>query len=272
MRTTLQVVRFFISILYQGAAFHGWQRQPEAVGVQQVLEEGLSLLLKEPITTVGAGRTDVGVHATGQVAHFDCSTAIADVDSFLIKLNGVLPPAVSVKGLYRPTHPDRKPELHARFSALDRAYAYTVLRHKHPLLQNTALQFHGNLNPDALQEAASVLREYEDFASFCKAGGTQHTTLCTVYESFWHFTPEVWTYRVRANRFLRGMVRALVGTQLLVAKGDITLAQFRALIEARDRTLAGPNAAAKGLCLAAVTYPAGSLTLLAGLPSTGLHS
>lgn len=254
-------MRYFLRIQYHGGGYSGWQRQAGAPSVQQVLEESLAVLLKETIDVMGAGRTDQGVHATGQMAHFDCPALADEPAVFLRKLNGILPPDVSAPALFLPMDDN----VHARFSATSRRYCYTIARHKNPMLADRALLLTEPLDTDALQATAKALFDYRDFASFCKAGGNQHTTQCEIMVSEWRTFADRLEYHVQANRFLRGMVRALVGTQLQVARGEITPAGFREIIAQKDRTAAGANVAAKGLCLTQVTYFPGALKLLAGV-------
>lgn len=257
-------MRYFLRVQYHGAAFSGWQRQPGAASVQQLLEESLEVLLKTPTEVMGAGRTDQGVHATGQMAHFDCSELPDEPAVFLRKLNGILPTEISAPALYAPL--DER--LHARFSATSRAYCYAIARYKNPLLADRALLLTEPLDVEAMQAAAQTLFQYQDFASFCKAGGNQHTTRCEIIRSEWQAPTDRLEYHVQASRFLRGMVRALVGTLLQVGRGELTVEGFKAVVERKDRTAAGANVAAKGLCLTQVTYFPGALRLLAGLGSS----
>jgi tRNA pseudouridine38-40 synthase len=250
-------MRLFLLISYDGTAYHGWQTQPRAVTVQEVVEEKLSRLMGQPMAVVGSGRTDAGVHAEAQWCHADFPTL--PPPDFAYRLNCLLPSDIAVLDICRPA----MPELHARFSATARSYRYTIARHKTPLLRHASLLHTSALDAEAMQQAAAVLLQHHDFASFCKAGGNQHTTLCRISRAEWVFSPEhaphCWEFHITADRFLRGMVRAIVGTLLDVGKGKRSPADVDTLISARNRSMAGMAAPAQGLSLCRVSYPDGSL-------------
>lgn len=246
-------MRYFLQFAYQGTHYHGYQVQPNALTVQEVLEEKLAILLGQKMGVVASGRTDTGVHAADQWLHFDYEAALPP--NFVYRLNSLLPEDIGIYGLYTPTDP----ELHARFSAVRRQYRYVIARKKDPLLHRHSLLRTKPLDAAAMQQAARLLFDFEDFASFCKAGGDQHTTLCTIYRSDWEFQQDIWVYRVAANRFLRGMVRAIVGTLLMVGEGKIPPQAVADIIAAKDRSQAGMAAPAEGLFLEKVDYPEGSL-------------
>lgn len=250
-------MRYFLRLAYDGTAYHGWQVQPGATTVQQLVEEKLALLLRQPTPITGSGRTDAGVHASDQWAHFDTDAPLPE--NMVYRLNCLLPPDIGIQGLYRPA----SPTLHARFDATRRQYRYLIARTKDPLLRHQSLLHTAPLHAEAMQEAAQVLLQHTDFASFCKAGGQQHTTLCTMHLSQWTFEPHLWTYRVAANRFLRGMVRAIVGTLLEVGQGKLQPTDVHALLLAKDRRLAGRAVHPGGLCLEQVLYPEGALLPIA---------
>lgn len=252
-------MRYFLDISYKGTHYAGWQVQRNAHTVQAELDRALSVLLREEVQSMGAGRTDTGVHAQQLIVHFDTETALQP--GLLHSLNGLLPYDIAVRALLQPHNPD----LHARFDAISRAYVYRVVRRKSPIEREFALWVRQELDLEKMQEAAALLLEYDDFASFCKAHGDNQTTLCRMDRAEWEVKGDLLLFHVQANRFLRGMVRALVGTQLLVGSGKMELADFRRVIEARDRKQAGPNADARGLFLVAVGYPADSFTVLEGV-------
>ena len=254
-------MRTFLHLSYDGAPWHGWQRQPEAASVQQQVERALGILLRQPTDIVGAGRTDTGVHAEGQWAHFDHAEELPE--RFYEKMNGVLPPTIAVRGVYRPAHAN----LHARFDAVSRSYRYQIARAKDPFAAGRRLHVLGSLDLGAMGEATALLLETTDFASFCKSGADNGTTLCTLTEARWHAYDEPASlggqprldFYVTANRFLRGMVRALVGTVLDVGRGKLSISELEQVIFARDRSAAGTAAAPEGLTLTEVRYPPESL-------------
>ena len=236
-------MRFFVWFSYDGTAYHGWQVQPNGVTVQQELERCLSMLLREKIEVVGAGRTDAGVHARRMVAHFDYEGTY-DMQNLAYKLDHALPEDISVWSV-EPVSDD----MHARFSAKRRT------THKSPFLRKYSCQLHYKLDFEAMNQAAEVLREYDDFGAFCKAGSDVKTTLCTIYAARWHQTSETeWYFEICANRFLRNMVRAVVGTLIEVGRGRMTLAEFRRVIEKGSRTGAGESMPAHALFLENVEF------------------
>lgn len=246
-------MRYVIELVYKGTAYAGWQLQPNAVSVQEALDRALGVVLRHPVFTLGAGRTDAGVHASQMFAHFDTEADIPQ--DFVYRTNAILPQDIAVKEVYIP----EKQDFNARFDAVRRSYIYRISRLKDPFIQEIAILDTSDYHMDAMQEAAGIIMRYTDFAAFCKTGGNQKTTLCTMYKSEWHLRPDLWEYHVSANRFLRGMVRAIVGSLLMVGKGQMSVAGFEAMIRSGDRRLAGPNVGAKGLTLTEVAYPEGML-------------
>ena len=217
--------------------------------MQSELERCLSLLLREQVAVTGAGRTDAGVHARQMAAHFDTA---ADVDAPLLvkKLNGLLPSAISV-GRIEPVPAD----MHARFSATSRTYHYYIHTRKNPFIRQYSQEMHYQLDFDLMNEAGRILMEYDDFGAFCKAGSDVKTTLCRVTHAHWHQTSDTeWYFEITANRFLRNMVRAVVGTLIEVGRRRMTLQEFRKVIEGGRRTQAGESMPAKALFLERVTY------------------
>ncbi|MEM9722489.1 MAG: tRNA pseudouridine(38-40) synthase TruA [Bacteroidota bacterium] len=245
-------MRYVLDLSYDGTIYAGWQIQHNAVAVQEVLENALSTLLQQPISILGAGRTDAGVHAHQMIAHFDFQDFLPEHS--YNKLNGLLPKDIAIRGIYRAVEAD----FHARFSATKRSYQYRIIQQKDPFEEAYALWVRQALDLVLMEKATESLLITEDFASFCKAHGNNKTTICEIFHAHWEIQPSVWIFHVGANRFLRGMVRALVGTLLEVGLGKISLEEFGRIIESRDRSQAGPNVAAKGLSLTEVLYPEGS--------------
>jgi tRNA pseudouridine38-40 synthase len=241
--------RFVVEICYDGTAYAGWQKQPNALTVQEVLDDALSTILKQTVQTVGGGRTDAGVHADQLHVHFDIATELPP--NILHSLNGILPADIGVNNVFVTGSPD----FHARFDALSRAYEYHIVLQKTPLMRHRALWVRQYLDIEKMQEAAKSLLAYSDFASFCKAHGNQKTTLCDLMRSEWKISPGHLIFCIKANRFLRGMVRAIVGTILEVGTGKRDLDSLKQAVLARDRVEAGPNVAPHGLVLTKVTYP-----------------
>ena len=242
-------MRYFIWFGYDGTHYHGWQIQPNGVTVQSELERCLSLLMREKVSVTGAGRTDAGVHARRMAAHFD---TVQELDGALLvkKLNGLLHEDVAVYSIERVAE-----DLHARFSATSRTYHYYIHTHKSPFLNQYSLEIHYQLDYALMNEAGRVLTEYEDFGAFCKAGSDVKTTLCKVTQAQWIQTsPTEWYFEITANRFLRNMVRAVVGTLVEVGRGRMSLEEFRQVIEGKKRTQAGESMPAKGLFLEDIKY------------------
>ena len=243
-------MRYFVRLSFLGSAYHGWQRQANASSVQAELEKALTTLLRRPVLTVGAGRTDAGVHASMMVAHFDSPSPL-DTSSLTYKLNILLPPDIAV-GSVVPVVPDA----HARFSALSRSYSYHICLRKDPFKRLTALQINYPLDFSLMQQAAALLPSVTDFASFCKTHSGNRTTLCCVHSSAWHRLDQSnWLFEITADRFLRNMVRALVGTMIDVGRERLSLDGFRRIIAARSRSLAGESVAPEGLFLTHIAYP-----------------
>jgi len=246
--------RFFLEIEYDGAPYNGWQVQPGAPTVQQTLQDGIALLLRAPVAITGAGRTDTGVHATMQFAHFDWPHEPLP-GRFFHSLNGLLPPSIAIRRVYRAV-PD---SLHARYSARLRGYVYHIAYQKSPFTYGRAWWLRYPLDTAALQAAAPHLLGTHAFDCFCKAGGDQNTTLCTVSRAEWQLHPHGLSFHIEANRFLRGMVRAVVGTLVEVGRGLRTPDSVAQLMADGQRPQAGPAAPPHGLYLCKVTYPEGSL-------------
>lgn len=241
--------RYFLDIAYNGTNYHGWQIQPNAISVQEVLQDSISTILKERVDVMGSGRTDTGVHAKQQLVHFDFEMKMSAQD-FLHKLNGLLPKDIAAKTLREVYE-----EAHVRFDATERAYQYFINQRKSPFLENLSYQFSYELDMDLMNEAANKLIGEQDFESFSKVKTEVNTFLCTVTKAKWTQTEDQLIFEVRANRFLRGMVRALVGTLLDVGRKKLAVADFVSIIKSKDRAKAGRAVPPQGLFLTEVNYP-----------------
>jgi tRNA pseudouridine38-40 synthase len=243
--------RFFIELSYRGTRYHGWQIQQNAHSVQAELNKALSTLLKEDIYTIGAGRTDTGVHAKHYVAHFDSvRTDLSGDASFIYHLNQILPFDISIKTIHIV-----KPMAHARFDALSRTYDYIICTDKDPFWRELAWMYYGNLDFDTMQKATSFLLNYSDFTSFSKVGSDNKTSICKIISAKWEEKENLLVFSMTADRFLRNMVRAIVGTLVDVGRKKISVEYYIKIIEAMDRSLAGSSAPAEGLYLTGIEYP-----------------
>ncbi|OSZ78564.1 hypothetical protein CAP35_10030 [Chitinophagaceae bacterium IBVUCB1] len=247
------MARYFLELMYDGTAFHGSQLQGELPTVQLAVNNALSTLLREPVTSFGASRTDEGVHALSNFYHFDTEQPLHQ--AFLYKMNAILPDKIAANAIYL----TENPELNARFDAISRQYRYRIYAHKNPFLLNKALYYPFKIDVNVLQQTAEILKEYTDFESFSKRNTQSRTFMCSITQSYWQTVGDELQYIVEANRFLRGMVRGLVATQLQAARGKIILDEFRQIIEARDCTKADFSVAGHGLYLEKITYPENSL-------------
>lgn len=242
--------RYFIQLSFRGTYFHGWQNQENATTVQEKLEKSLEVLMRKNISVTGAGRTDTGVHATYFIAHFDNDEELTDIKKLVYQLNHILPNDIAIQSIF-PVNSSA----HARFSANSRTYEYRVMFTKDPFEQEFCLFL--NHEPDILllNEASKLLLQYSDFSSFCKLHSDNKTNICKIIETVWQTVNNKLIFRIKANRFLRDMVRALVGTMLDVGNNKISLSEFREIIEARNRSKAGTSAPAHGLYLVDIEYP-----------------
>ncbi|MDY2915683.1 MAG: tRNA pseudouridine(38-40) synthase TruA [Alloprevotella sp.] len=242
--------RYFLRFSYDGTAYHGWQVQPNAMSVQQQLDRALTTLLRAEIHTTGAGRTDTGVHAACMVAHFDVETAIADLERMADKLNRLLPPDIAVSDLR-----EVAPTAHARFDATARTYHYYVYMGKQPFLRHFATRLFFRPDFERMNAAAQILFEYTDFTSFSKLHTDVKTNICHIKHARWvQVGPDYWRFEITADRFLRNMVRAIVGTLLDVGRGRLDLEGFRQVITEENRCRAGESVPAHGLSLVDVAY------------------
>ena len=243
-------MRYFTELAYDGAAYCGWQRQPTAPTVQQTLEKALSTLLRVPVETVGAGRTDTGVNASYYVAHFDCPHAIADCAQLVYKLNLILPPDVAVMSVT-----EVGGQAHARFDAVEREYTYYISQRKNPFRRFSAWQYYVPLDAGRMNRAAESLLRCDDFTSFAKLNSNNKTNICRVSRAGWRREGDLLVFTIRADRFLRNMIRAIVGTLVDVGRGRYTPEDFERILRSRDLSLASGSAPAQGLFLSDVRYP-----------------
>ncbi len=242
--------RYFLYFSYDGTDYHGWQIQPNGITVQQIVQEALTLCLRIPVEIVGAGRTDAGVHATRMVAHFDTEHAL-DTEGMVNKLNRILPQDIAIHKLVKV-----RSDAHARFTAHSRTYQYYLCSRKHPFRRKYVYRHFGNLDFDKMNEAAATLSEYTDFTSFSKLHTDVKTNNCQIRKAFWQPQEEdIWVFTIQADRFLRNMVRAVVGTLLEVGRGKLTVEGFRKVIEEKNRCAAGTSVPGHALFLVEVGYP-----------------
>jgi len=243
--------RYFLYTTYKGTSYCGWQRQPNGVSVQQCIEDAMITLWQRETTIVGAGRTDAGVHARTMTAHFDSETPLDDLPLLAWKLNCLLPKDIAIMKIT----PVRA-SAHARFDAIARTYKYSVTDIKNPFNDDWVcrMSLH-NMDFRLMNVACRVLPEYTDFTSFSKLHTDVKTNNCRIEHAEWTHEDDLWVFTVRADRFLRNMVRAIVGTLFEIGRGKRTVNEFRQLIESRDRCKAGASAEAKGLALTDITYP-----------------
>ncbi|MGB0891379.1 MAG: tRNA pseudouridine(38-40) synthase TruA [Flavobacteriaceae bacterium] len=241
-------MRYFIELSYNGKNYHGWQIQPDANSVQEELNKAISTILQEEISIVGAGRTDAGVHASQMYAHFDSDKKLTQ--NHVYKFNSLLPDDIVVYKIH-----SVKEDAHARFDAISRSYEYKIWLGRNPFLLETTWQlYYQKLDIDLMNKAAKVLLEYEDFQCFSKVKTEVYTFICDVTLAKWKLNGNELTFHISANRFLRNMVRAIVGTLVDVGSGKTTIDEFRKIIESKNRSNAGLSVPAKALFLTEVTY------------------
>jgi tRNA pseudouridine38-40 synthase len=243
--------RYFLFLSYKGTSYHGWQIQPDSVTVQKVLDEALSTVLNKKTETTGAGRTDTGVHALFFCAHFESSRENLQEDNNLIfKLNRFLPRDISINSI-RKVYPDA----HARFSAISRTYKYFISRKKDPFAENSSWYLYGNIDVNLMNEASALLLEQTDFTSFSRLHSDNKTNICHIMYAGWEEKDQILIFTIKADRFLRNMVRAIVGTMIELGTGRKTISQFIDIMKANDRCKAGKSAPAEGLYLTHIEYP-----------------
>lgn len=242
-------MRYFLEIAYKGTAYHGWQIQPNAISIQEKIQEALALVFRKPTTIMGAGRTDTGVHAKQLFAHFDVSEAI-DIATVVYKLNGILPKDIAILAI----HPVAA-DAHARFDATSRSYKYYINTTKNPFTTESSWFVRQELDVELMNKAAKKLLQYTDFQCFSKSNSDVKTYLCDIQEAFWQKEGDLLVFTITANRFLRNMVRAIVGTLVAIGSGKLHIYDLDAIIKSKNRSKAGASAAAQGLFLVAIKYP-----------------
>lgn len=242
-------MRYFLELSYNGTPYHGWQRQPNAISVQEVLEKSLSTVLRSEIIVVGAGRTDTGVHAKQIMAHFDYEEPLKTKE-FQYKLNAILPSEIAIKKVY-----PVQESAHARFDATSRSYEYHICFAKNPFSINKSYYFKKSLDVEAMNEAAKILLNYTNFKCFSKSKTDVKTYNCTITNAVWENNGDQLIFKISANRFLRNMVRAIVGTLIEIGEHKLNNEGLVAILKSEDRSKAGYSVPAHGLYLTAVEYP-----------------
>ena len=242
-------MRYFIEVSYNGKSYHGWQNQPNAVSVQEVLEKALSTLLQEKVAITGAGRTDAGVHATQLFAHFDFETEIIEQD-LIFKLNSFLPLDIAIADLFKV-----KGDAHARFDALSRSYLYRISTNKNPFTTDFAYFLKQDLDIVAMEKACGILLEYNNFQCFSKSNTDVKPYNCKIENANWEQVDFELHFTITADRFLRNMVRAIVGTMIEIGIGKLKVEDLHTIIKSKDRSKAGYSVPAHGLYLTKIKYP-----------------
>jgi len=242
--------RYFLQCSYKGTNYHGWQIQPNAVSVQEVFENALTKILREKVVVVGAGRTDTGVHASYFMLHYNVQNTIPEDFDLIYKLNSFLPADVAAHQIWQVLE-----EAHARFSAMSRTYKYFISTKKDPFKIETSYSFLKPLDIQNMNEAAKILFEFDDFTSFSRLHTDVKTNNCKIMQAEWHTENAQLVFTIKADRFLRNMVRAIVGTLLEVGSGKLSMEEFREIIKKKDRGVAGASAPAQGLFLVDIEYP-----------------
>ena len=241
-------MRYFIKLAYNGTHYHGWQSQPNAPTIQETLNTAMTVIFNTEINLMGAGRTDTGVHAKEMFAHFDLDSTF-DIPNTIHKLNSFLPKDIVIFDIIPVA-----PEAHARFDASQRTYEYHINRFKDVFRTDGSWYYHQNLNVDLMNLAAAELKNHIDFECFSKVNTDVNTFNCSITEAYWKQENDQLIFTISANRFLRNMVRAIVGTLINVGLEKLTLADFKAIIESKDRNKAGFSVPAHGLYLTQITY------------------
>lgn len=242
--------RYFIRLSYIGTHYSGWQIQENAVSVQEKLNQAITVISGEPVQTTGCGRTDTGVHATVFYAHFDLSGPVADASKFIYQLNAILPDDIGVHEMI-----PVEPSAHARFDATSRSYNYFISLTKNPFVHDFAHFIPFSPNREAMNEAGLLLTRHTDFSSFSKSNTQVKTNNCKISSAKWEIRNELLVFNISADRFLRGMVRAIVGTMLEIGNGKLSISELNDILESRNRSNAGVSVPARGLYLCNVSYP-----------------
>ena len=244
--------RYFLQLSYKGNAYHGWQTQPNAIAVQAVLDKALLTYFRKPVETLGCGRTDTGVHASLFYTHFDLDKILTEIEieKAIKGINSLLPYDIALNDIIPVLE-----NAHARFDASLRSYEYHIHFKKNPFKTETSWLIRDNLDIEAMNKAAKIILHYQDFGAFCKSKADNFTNICSITKSEWEIKPDGIIYHVSANRFLRNMVRAIVGTLVEVGKGKILPETMHQIIQSQNRSVAGASVPACGLFLTDVQYP-----------------
>lgn len=245
----MQKSRYFLKLAYNGTSFHGWQIQNNAISVQGEIQKALCLLFREDIGVMGCGRTDTGVHASCFYAHFEVNSLPYPEEKLVYKLNALLGKEIAIYSIFKVEE-----DQHVRFSAIEREYQYFINLRKNPFNSNSWL-YVGKPDVALMNHAAKHLLHVSDFGAFCKANGGNLTNICKVLRADWTLKEDQLIFTIRADRFLRNMVRSVVGTLLMVGEGKIDFTEFKNIIQSGNRSLAGESVPAKGLFLTDVKYP-----------------
>lgn len=247
--------RFAIELKYDGTNYHGWQSQTNVITVQEVLQGAIEKISRQTITITGCGRTDTGVHASHFVANFDLNEPVSE--DFLFRLNNLLPADISVDSIYKV--PDN---FNARFDAVSRTYKYFVTRSKNPFNRDYAYLFYRDLDVEKMNAACKIIESKTEFGAFCKSKAQNKTNICDISFAFWEEEADQLVFHIKANRFLRNMVRAIVGTLIDIGENKISLEEFVTIIDSQNRQLAGYSVPARGLFLQEVLYVRDSWKLI----------
>jgi tRNA pseudouridine38-40 synthase len=243
--------RYFIRLSYKGTNYHGWQIQPNASSIQEEVNKALSTVLNQEVNVVGCGRTDTGVHASDFMAHFEVAESFCfEVEKLSFKMNRFLPKDIAIHEIFRVAK-----DMHARFDAISRTYFYRITKDKNPFRSETHWQIPYSLDIVAMNEAAKILFEYIDFTSFSKLHTDVKTNNCKIAKAEWSESDDEIIFTIKADRFLRNMVRAIVGTLVEVGRGKMDVAAFRQVIECKNRSKAGTSVPGHALFLAEIEYP-----------------
>lgn len=242
-------MRYFLELSYNGCNYHGWQYQPNAISIQEVIEKTLSTLLKEKTSIVGAGRTDTGVHAEQMFAHFN-TAIVFSIEKLMFKLNSFLPKDIAIHNIF-----EVDKEAHARFDAVSRTYKYRISLQKNVFSFNNSYYLKGELNVKKMNDAAKVLFNYENFKCFSRSHTDVNTYNCKIIEAEWTVVKNELIFTIKANRFLRNMVRAIVGTMINIGSSKMDIEELHDIIKSKDRTKAGASVPEYALYLTQIEYP-----------------
>jgi tRNA pseudouridine38-40 synthase len=242
--------RYFIQLRYKGTNFNGWQKQKNAKSIQETIENALSILLRASIELTGAGRTDTGVHAQNYFAHFDSPISINEKDKFIYQVNQIVNDDICITRIINVI-----PKAHARFDAISRTYEYRIILDKDPFEREFCTCVHHNLDLLLMNECCTILLENKDFTSFCKLHSNNKTNVCNLIEAKWFVEGKKMIFKIKSDRFLRNMVRAIVGTMIKVGEGKLSIEEFKIIVASRNRQSAGNSAPPQGLHLIDIEYP-----------------